>query len=84
MLRVIHPQYARSRISVLLYLNATGGAPTEDEEREHAIQRAEELRQYYERVFRLPAVTQVTQLMPHPPPAAAPVPVPKRAPNGYI
>lgn len=36
-----------------------GGAPSEEEEREHAILRSQELQQYYERVFRLPAVTQV-------------------------
>eukprot|EP01046_Picozoa_sp_COSAG06_P074199 COSAG06_NODE_22572_length_719_cov_1.027419_1_plen_60_part_00 len=42
-------------------LHTTGGSPTEEEEREHAIQRSEELRQYYERVFRLPAVTQVSE-----------------------
>lgn len=40
-------------------LRIPGGAPTEEEEREHAITRSEELRQYYERIFRLPAVTQV-------------------------
>ena len=49
-------RYPPHRAHRMLAARILGGGPSEAEEREHAVIRSEELRQYYERVFRLPLV----------------------------